>query len=324
MFLHSVAVQSQTPGADGIFTHDLAVNPLSVVLLVLRPLNDTGTLASYAGYLGIAQAVNRATILHRGEAIVSMSGLDIAAMAYHRYGIVPMLPSGSNVNNERAAVILPIILGKFPYDVQSCFPASKRGELIIELDLDIADTGYDALTYSIETIELLDIKPKEYERKVTTVQTLAAVGDNDIDIPPGNLFRGFLCFGTTGWSGATPAPTLGRLSILRDNQQVAFSSTDFEVALMLSQLYGRQSPVIDGHKHGTTVDGNAQTSVPTLGLPFDVGLGWQQFCYLDCDPTRDDRHAIETKGASRLAVRTLAEAANLVRVVPVERILVPQ
>ena len=49
-FLHSVTTVEQLIAADGVSTFDLAVNPLSVVNLVLRPLNDTGTLSNFQSY----------------------------------------------------------------------------------------------------------------------------------------------------------------------------------------------------------------------------------------------------------------------------------
>src|SRR5574342_71998 len=163
MFLHSVAVQDQAIAADGIFTFDLAVNPLSMVLLALRPLNDTGTLTNFETYRGICAAANRVSILYRGESILSMRGEDVAALNYFRWGMVPYQGQHDNTDNERRCVVMPLLLGRWPYSKESCFPASRRGELVLELDLDIADTGYDGLRISAETVEILDAKPKEVE-----------------------------------------------------------------------------------------------------------------------------------------------------------------
>lgn len=314
MFLHSVAVQDQAIAADGIQTFDLAVNPLSVILIGLRPLNDTGTLSNFQSYRGITQAINRLTVLHQGTAVKSGRGEDFAAMNYFRHGIMPFQGQHDDVDNERRCAVLPILMGRFPYDPHSCFPASKRGETILELDLDIADTGYDGLRLTVETIEILDAKPKEFERIVSQGQTFGATGDVDVDIAAGGIFRGALLFGTTGFAGATPAPSWGRIQTMIDNKQVGYSSTDFEVAQMLHCLWGRQPPAYDGHIHAV----EPVAGIRTVGEPNNIGLGWQQYAFLDFDPTRDDLHSLDTKGASLFRIRANAETADAVRVLPIE------
>lgn len=320
-FLHSVTVQDQLITADGIYNFDLAVNPLSVVLVCLRPLNDTGTLANFPNYLAIAAAMNRCTVWYRGVGIYSMRGEDAAALNYFRYGMIPYQGQNDNTNNERRCAVVPLVLGRWPYSLTSCFPATKRGELNLEMDIDIADTGYDGLRLSVETIELLDAKPKEYERKSSFQQTFAATGDQDMELNPGNLNRGILLWGTTPFAGATPAPTWGRVKLLLDNQEAAYAATDFEVSQMLTSLWGRQPPSADAHKHIITTDGNAQTELATLAGPYDQGTLWQNYSYLDLDPTGDDTFALDTKGASRFNLRPNVETADAARAVQIERIM---
>lgn len=327
MFLHNVAVQDQAIAADGILTFDLAVNPLSVILLALRPLNDTGTLANFQSYRGIASALNRVSVLYRGEAIKSVRGEDLAALNYYRWGMMPFQGQHDDTNDERRCAVLPIVMGRFPYDMRSCFPATRRGELVLECDFDIADTGYDGLRFSVETIELLDAKPVEYEKWVQVGQTNGATGDQDMDlVATGNLIRGILLFGTTPFAGATPAPSWGRIKVLLDNQEAGYTSTDFEVAQMLHCLWGRQPPNYDGHMHRLDATAASATQA-TLSGPFNVGAGiagaidltgWHQYCFLDYDPAGDDAHSLRTSGKSRLILRANVETGDAVRAVPIE------
>lgn len=327
MFLHNVAVQERAISADGIETFDLAVNPLSVILIGLRPLNDTGTLAAFQSYKGIAAALNRVSVLYRGEAIKSVRGEDLAALNYFRHGIMPFQGQHDDTDNERRCAVVPILMGRWPYDNKSCFPATRRGELVLECDFDIADTGYDGLRFSVETIELLDAKPKEYEKWVQVTQTNGATGDADMDlVATGNAVRGILLFGTTPFAGASPAPSWGRIKVLLDNQEAGFGSTDFEMSQALTSLWGRQPPAYDGHMH--RVDATAAVATqPTLSGPFNVGAGiagatditgWNQYTYLDYDPTGDDSHVLHTKGKSSLKLRANFEAADAVRAIPIE------
>ena len=322
-FLHSVNIQDQAIAADGVQQFDLAVNPLSVLLLTLRPLNDTGTLADFQTYMGIAGALNRISVLWNGVSVTSMTGRDAAALAYFRHGIMPTQANHDNVNNDRRAVVLPILMGNEIYSQRSCFPATKRGELVLELDFDIAATGYDGMRFSMETVELPGAKPKEYERKVQVAASFGATGLQDVELPIGNLVRGLLLFGTTGYTGASPAPTWGRMATYVDNEQVGYSATDFEVAHMMQNLQGGQPPMLDARQFGTTTDGTATTSQPSDPSAFNVGSGgFENYSFLSFDPTLDDEYALDTKGANRFHIENNAEAADAFRVVTVERIKV--
>jgi len=310
-FLHSVAVQSETVSADGVQQYDLSVNPLSMVLIRLSPLN-AGAAPTISPYLAIAAAMNTVKILHSGVAIVSMPGQDLAALAYFRHGCVPTQAQQPKTDNAVRSVVVPVFMGRHAYDPKSCFPATRRGELILEVDFDIASTGYDNLSVQIETVELLGAKPSEYERKTQSVGSFPATGINDIELPIGNRVRGLLAWGNTAFSGTAPAPTLGRMETLVDNESVGYSATDFETALMLHTLWGRQPPRFDLHTHAALDAG-----------PYNVGSGgFENYCMLDFDPDQTDQYALDTASASRFRLRCTAETADAFRVTTVERVKV--
>jgi hypothetical protein len=328
-FLLSNQIPERNIAADGVFTYDLGVRPTSAVLINLRPLNDTGTLANWNNAIRIASAINRVTVLWRGQAIHSMTGADLVAFNWLRWGMLPHMYASNDddTNNERRVVTVPVVMGRFPFDPQSCFPAPAKGELTVELDLDIADTGYDTLNLSIDTLELPDARPREFEKRVQQSLTFSATGNNDMDLPVGNLIRGMLLWGTTGYVGATPAPSWGSVSVLLDNQEVGFRSMDFEVLSAQQALLGRLglNPTEDDHLHRVTTDGNAQAELTTLGGgghgPTGAGT-YRNYAFLDFDPTGDDMFALDTKTARRLQIRANAETADAVRCVPIEVIKV--
>lgn len=310
---------------DGVVTESLGVQPLSVLLVNLRFLNDTGTLANNVNAYRAAQAIGRLTILHKGTSIISMRGEDIVAMNFLRWNMVAKIMNGDNVNNEQKSLTIPIVMGRYPFLKSECFPAVGKGELTIEMDLDDADTGYDTLGYSIDALELPDAKPKFYERRVQQTVTWAATGNNDIDLPVGNVIRGIHLWGTTGYDGAAPAPSWGQVSVLLDNQEAGFRALDWETVAMLQALRGRQtlSHVEDGHFHTTTTDGNAQTAVETLGGGgYNRSTEYNNHAFLDFDPTDDDAFALDATKASRLQIRAAAETADAVRCITIERIAI--
>lgn len=326
MPLYSNGVTRRTLAADAVVQHDLAVNPLSVVMLNLRPLNETSTLSNYADVLQIATAINSVQILFRGEAIKSFAGgIDIMAYNWFRWGIMPWEANGADTDNERRSVSIPIIMGRNAYDPQSCFPATHRGELSIQLDLDVADTGYDNFDYSIDFVELLDAKPSEYEKNVNQNITYNATGDQDVDLPIGNVFRNILAFGTTGYSGATPASTLGAMKVLLGNQEKHYTRIDFETAAVMSMLWGRQGPFVR-HAHRTDASGASATATTFASATRLVGgdpTGLGNYAWLDFDPTKDDTWSLDTKGQNRFHVRCTVGTANAARFIPTEVIKTP-
>jgi hypothetical protein len=317
--LHRVCVQEEAIAADGVYSRDLAVNPLSVVLVNIRPLNDNAALTSFAQILQICAAFNRISVLLNGASLFSMRGEDAAALAFFRNGFIPFEANGDDADNERRSIVLPLFLGRFAYDSMHCVPESRRGELVLEADIDIADTGYDGFRWSIETIELPGARPRWVERKVSIAQTFAATGPNDVPLPVGSLLRGLLLFGTTSFTGASPAPTWGRVSLLADGAQVGYVASDFETMVSLSMLQGRQPP---GIAHTHRVDATAAVATQeTQTKPVEYGQdGWQNYAYMDLDPTRDDEFSLDTSRFSTLLVRADAETADAARVIMVERI----
>lgn len=317
--LHRQSIPEQAIAADGLISFDLPTNPLSVILLTLRPLNDTGTLANFQRMMGLAGAINRVSVCRMGSAVFSMSGRDAVALNYFRHGIVPPQQGDLDTTNFRRALVVPLLMGRFAYDETSCLSQSRRGELTLELDFDIADTGYDGLRFSAETIELPGASPQFTERKVSIAQTFNATGDNDIQLPSGNILRGLLNFGTTAFTGATPVPSLGRMSLFMNGEANTYTSTDFEVASMLSSLSGRQPPMENVHFH--RVDATSASTTEPTGGPVDLTSdGFENYAYLDLDPTRDDTLALDTADSNNLFLRSNAETADAVRVIPVERL----
>lgn len=318
--LHSVAVQNQDPAVDAVLSFELAVNPLSVVLLHMRPLTDTGTLANYTGWFETLACLNRINILHRGMSIFSMTGQDAAALSVMRHGCAPWLANPSLTNNDRICATLPIFMGRRAYDGKSCFPASRSGELILELDVDVADTGYDDLQFTVETIELLGAKPTEYERKVQLARTFAATGLNDVDLPVGNLIRGMMLFGTTGFTGAAPVPSWGRIKTVVDGVEIGYSGIDFESAYSLPCLLGGRSlHMADGHTHVENINATYLQLVATQ-IHSEGGVEFNNHCFLDLDPLMNDELSIDTANVSRFQIRADAETADAVRVTAIERV----
>jgi hypothetical protein len=318
-FVHSILRQNAAVAADGDEVIDLPVNPLSVVLIHVGPLNETTTIGNYTLLSGLLSALDSVRVSHKGASVVDVRGDDLAALAmlYHRQSI--WQSNAVETDNDRRSIVLPVMFGRRAYDPKECFPETRKGELQLTLTWDIADTGFDGLRRSVETIELMGASP-EFVQKVTTLaQTFAAVGQNDVDLPIGNVMRAMLLWGTTSYAGATPAPTWGQVSLLRDNRQVYYSATDWEVLRGVLGLRGVRYPADFRHIHSVNAAGAGRedTLEPEVGLSKDA-----YYALLDLDPLGDDSYSMDTAGAGRVNVRSVAEAAEAVRVLPIERVAV--
>lgn len=315
-FNHSVLIPERSVTSDGVEQFDLPVNPLSMVLINIRPLNETSTLTNFARYLQLCDSLNAIRVYREGAAVANIRGSDLAACNYFRHGICPAGTNETDTDNVRRSVVLPLLFGRFPYDQRSCLPESKRGDLTMELDIDVADTGYDGFQYSIETVELLDAKPKEYERKITINSVFGATGDFDVSLPSRSKLRGVLVNSSIGFSGASPAPTAGRLRVLADNQEFGYQSTDFETSRSISSVLGRFPFALDDHIHRVNA-ASASATEPTTA-PRAVGGVMDLYTYLEFDPTRDDEYSLDLSKFNSSVLRLTAETAGTVRTIPVE------
>lgn len=318
-FIHSILEANQDQAADADFIVDLPVNPLSAMFINLSPLNNTVTITNYSSLTGILAALTALRVTWRGSSILDLSGRDLAAFLWMNAGIDIAASNQEETDNERRSVVIPVPFSRNIWDPNECLPQTKKGELQAILTFDIANTGYDGLRFSIETLELPNAAPSHFQRITTQSVTFGATGNNDIDLPIGNIIRGILCFGTTGFTGATPAPTLGSLRVLLDNVENGYSSTDFEVSRAIAAAVGRRPLSQNDHFHGVNAAGVGQEDTQSQQASDSL---FEQYTYLDYDGSRDDRYSLETKGASRIHIRVNAEAANAARFLPVEKVLV--
>ena len=318
-FIHNVIVEEQDPATDAILEFDLPVNPLSGLLLEIKPLNDTGTLGDYQTLVGILDAFNSIRVLHLGKTILDVRGRDLWAALIHRWGVSVTQNNQVDTTNDRRSIILPILFGRRWGDPTEGLPETRSGELVLRLDVDVASAGYDDLRFQIEALELPGARFSHFTRMTTLAQTFAATGQNDVALPTEWDKRGILVFNTSEFAGATPAPGLGRLSVLVNGVETGYSSTEFEILRGLFGAMGKRPSGFDAHTHRVVDDSanDVQTSdVEDTNEPLD------EYAYLDYDFTGDDEYNLVTRGASRVVLRSDAHVAEAMRVIPIEKVSV--
>lgn len=318
-YTQSILAANQLVAADGVQVFDLPVNPLSVVMLHLSPLNETATIGNYAWLRALMSAIDNVNVTFRGGSVIAMNGQDLVAlcMLWHRWKI---WQSGAvSTDNDRRSLVIPVPFSRKAFDVKECFPATKKGELQMSVTWDIADTGFDGLRISVETIELPGATPDFVQKCTTLARTFTATGQNEIDLPIGNFLRGVLLFGTTGFAGAAPLPSLAQMQLLRDNVQQFISASDFEVLRGVLGLKGIEYPADMSHRH-SFLDGAGPATAAFTRAPETFLAVDENYALMDLDPMHDDTFGMDTAGAGRVHVRIDADTADAVRVIPIERV----
>lgn len=316
-FLHQVLVQDETLAVSTTRTDDLPVNPLSMILLTIKNLNDTGTITDWSLLTTLLDQIARVEVLFQGSAVVSGSLADLARLNGLLIGRGPRQLRAAHTNNDIRGITVPILLGRKPYWLNECFPAVRRGELQLQITSSAAQTGLDTLILQIETVELPGATPSQFLKYTTISKTPSATGDHDVDLPIGNRIAGALLFGTTVPNGTSYNASFGQTRLLVDNVESMYARTNWETLNGLAQLRCEGSIHNADHQHVSDVAAAyAQfqlTDEQVINPSFLESYG-----FLDFDPLTDGNFFLDTKGRARVHLRITADAADAIRILPLE------
>jgi len=317
-FLHSVLIQDEAQAADGVVTKDLPINPLSHIILTIKALNETSTLANFSPIAALLDTITKIEVLYKGTGVISLSARDLFVLNL-LLGIKPNQLNTDDLDNEVRAVSLIIPLGRYLYYPDECFPGTKKGELQLQLTTDVAVTGIDGLILQAETVELLDAKPERFLKVTTGTKTPSAAQEEDTELPIGNELAGVLLFGTTitlATAWASVVFPVDWVKFLIDNVEYGYSKSNWES--LFGQL-GRYDyyTLYNQHVHrentATAYTQNADTAVGN-----DLSSLLDNYLFLDFDPTQDGRYVVDTAGRSRVHLRINHGNTSAVRVLPLE------
>lgn len=318
-FLRQVLIQDEALAVSTQRTDDLPVNPLSMILLTIRNLEDIADLDDFSTIAAVLNQIARVEVLYQGSAIISGSLADLARLNSILLGRVPMQTANSIVNNDARTLTVPILLGRRPFWQHECFPAVRRGELQLQITSAAAQTGVDTLQLQVETVELLDAKPDRFLKYTTMAKTPAATGDHDVDLPIGNKIAGMLLFGTTAPTGTSFNASIGQLRLLLDNVEAFYARTNWES--LHNELARRVQETITAGTYRTRENDAAAYAQDALSDGEHAQIGFfNNYAYLDFDPNLDGEYLLETAGRARVHLRINADVADAIRLIPMELI----
>jgi len=314
-FLRSVLVQDEIPATDGTYDYDLPVNPLSHVVLTLKALNaGVNTKATLAQLLGALELVE---VTYRGSAIVSLNGADLYALNCILLGHEPWQENVINLDNAVRHLSLVIPFGRALFNPKECLFETRKGELKLKIQIDIADTGYDGVIFQIETVELLDIKPVQYLKIQTLAKTPTAVGDLDIDLPIGNIIAGLLLWGTTIPTGASWIATIDKVKLLLNNKEEYYSQANWE------SLHGDLIALLDpagnwGEKFHMENLAAAYAQNADTATEEQDDSDISNYALMNFGIKIPEDFLLDSKGLSRFHLRIAAGDTNPLRILPIE------
>lgn len=294
-FIHSVPVPNEAIPGGTVTTHDLPVNPLSFINIVLQW--TTGTAHTTIG--AILGMITQIEVLFKGSAVFSLNGFDTYALGRFLLRRAEHEDNMSGSTTEVRWLNLPILFGRQPYAPGEAFPASQRGALQLRITWAALDADVSLLFMLVESVELPEATPTDFLKATTLVRTSTA-GQNDIELPIGNRIHAVMTYQTSKPADAAWASSIAHMEILADNTQIYYTSHFWEGARAMMQYW--TDPV-----HRLEAAGAILTDTdlyPFLWMPFDVRL--------------DGEYILDTAGLAALIFRYDAEVQDLIRVIPVE------
>jgi hypothetical protein len=312
--LRSVVAQEESITASTVVTYDLPVNPLSFLQLVLR-WQDGAVIGNTANAIADALSfLSKIEVLFRGQAIVSVSGADLWFMMQALTGWKPGVMNLVNAATERHYLSLILPFTRIPYHPAWAFPASRRGELQLQMTYPAAVGTVDTPAIIIESVELLDTTPRNFLKYTTISKTPSAAGEHDVDLPIGNPILGAGLFATQVPTGVVTSRDIGEIRLLVDNIEQIVAKSNWEAFQQEVWMRNGLDIQTNRHTHAQVADTDIVTGMQLLGV-----LGYANYAYLDWDPLHDMAYALQTRGRSRVNFRINAETTfTAIRVIPVE------
>lgn len=321
-YLRSIVTDFQTLTASADITPvDLPVNPLSFLVLTLALTKNVAAAATNLGrvMMPIIQQITDVSIRHRGENIIQGSLEDIMMASYLLTGIPPSVGEYAQADNQVQFVNVTIPFGRRPFSHDEGFPATQRGNLRFHMTAGAISSLYDAASWSLEAVELIEDSPKQFLKYSTSTRALAATGRQRMPLPIGNPILGVLLFDPSDETDSTMSYAFGKVKVMKDNVEQYFAESNWEA---LRETLERRAPnmrLAFGHRHGqaaTDTDTGEEYQTIADRAPLQYG-------YLDFDPLNDDSYALETAGAASLDLDLNSDVSSgTVRILPVELITV--
>ena len=298
-----------TAAAESAISFNLPVNPLSVVLVTLKALNNTATITDYAALDAFFAKVSKIRTAYRGASIHDGDALDLAMMAGILSGWWWKQGQVNDTDGDVRSLTFPLLFGRKPYDPKQCFPATRNGDFKLFVDTAADPTGLDNFVMSIETAEILDANPESFLKQTTNGKTMQSGAANEIELPIGNKLLGVLLRAATFPTGASMNSSMAEVALEVDNVEVMISRTQWKTLQGEMGRFIGDWMAYPAHVHTENTAAAYAQNASTLGGRVDIAM-LQQYGYLDFDPLKDESYALDTTGAAKVNLAITSDVAD--------------
>lgn len=318
MFTQSVVVPDETITAGTSPSYDLPVSPLSFCLLTIKFAQNLANDAMV--FANVAAMLDKVEVLYKGSGVVSLNGLDLLACGllvcdFESWGV-----NNAGNDNDLRSFTFMVPFGRQLYSPLECYPATSRGELVLQTTWAATFTEIDGATLLVSGIELPDAHPERFLKMTTSAFTPTGTKEFDMELPIGNQISDVVLWGTTIPAADVATRTIQKIQIRKNNSEYMYSQVNFET---LHGMMGRQRPApgyYGSHVHRLTAAAFAQWDDTGPVIPGNHILS--NHLLVPFDVRRDGMHILQTEGSKDLCIRIKPDVAAAVRVIPCEVVAV--
>lgn len=292
-FLKSPVINDEAISSDGIKSYDLPVLPMSHLVLTVKGLNVTDE----ATILQLCNYITKISVNHLGSDIANYSMLDLLALNFYLLRRHPFASNPIATDDAVRSISLLIPFGRRLYDHTECYKATRRGELKIDLTVDIAHTNADGLILQLEAVQLPEASPSQYLKCVTSNFTPASTGEDKVPIPLGSRLAGILLWATTVPATTSWTATIEDLELLIDESEKYYTKSYWETL------------------HGAGIERAVDLQFADVNTAVTV---LSNHVFMDFDPLMDNSFLLDTFGAKSAELNINFGDTNPIRVLPVQ------
>lgn len=315
-FIQSILAHNEAVALGTVPTYDLPVNPLSHILITLKMARLDTAVTDSPPFMSIPALLARIEVLYKGSAVYSLSGIDCFASSLFVNGFESWGVNAEDIEDGEWAVTLLVPMTRVLYSPLECFPASTRGELILQLTYAAASLEWDDIRAQIETVELIGATPQQFIKQTTLSATPTANVPLDIPLPIGNNISDIIIWQHQIQSTTSDVAAIDKMEILVDNINKFYPESFKET---IQNMAGRQraAPGYWGfHVHKTYVTPVVAGDPTGVVIAMDHILAcWM---HLPFDIFKNGEYALLTAGASAVLLRLDITAFGPIRIIPVE------
>lgn len=321
MYRHVRVQPRETMTGDLTRQYLLRPEPLSHLVI-----NEIFDLAAVLDPIRVDQALVRdftaITVRQAGQTIVDLPANQLHYLNSHLWNFTSHSQNRGGANTTaRGCYTILIPFGRHLYDENECLPAQPPGSTELTFTLTAQFGSMTTRIIEVEAVHLPNATPtshlKYQERRLGTTEVSP---NNDLDLPRGNQLIGIQVRQAVAPNLAAETGTITSFTIIADETDHQIIDADW-FSIWAHQPYRQalrwlaDEQATENRAAAYTQDAFTRSVRSTPGLQSEDPM---QYCYLDLDPTKDGKHAINTLDFQSLKLRMNSQQAGEVRILPIE------